>query len=121
MKNRNNPEKTLLVLVLALIVAYLYSNEIYCLYIAMSVSAIGIFFNFLANKIDLFWFKLSSILGLVTSSIILGSIYYIVLFPISIVSKIFLKNDLLRKKNISKSNFVVINKIFSKESFEKTW
>lgn len=75
-------------------------------------------FSMIIEKI---WFKISWILSLIVPNIILSLIFYFFLTPISILSKLFkYKND-YKTKNTTESNFIISNRNYKKDSFEKPW
>lgn len=65
--------------------------------------------------------KLAGFLSLIIPNILLGIIFFLLLFPIALLSRLFGKNDSLNLKNKSGSTFKNVNKEFDKISFEKTW
>ena len=77
--------------------------------------------NSLAEKIDFLWMKLAWVLSLIIPNILLSAIFYLFLFPIALLSRIFGNNDPLHLKNKGDSNYVDNEKEFDKASFEKPW
>jgi len=87
-------------------------------------SSIGIFSlssNQISKWIDLLWEKTTWILSLIVPNIILSLFFYLLLFPISILARLFRKKDPLILKNRTNSLFISINKKIKKEDFEKMW
>ena len=64
--------------------------------------------------------KLSQVLSYIIPSVLLGIVFYLFLFPISLISKLFTKDPLMLS-NKYKTYFVTINKEIEKNSFEKIW
>lgn len=86
----------------------------------MVVSVCGIISPTLSGGIVWIWNKLSQILGFVMPKIILTVVFYLVLFPLSILSKLFRKNA-FHVKNDRRSFFTEVEKKFDKQEFEKLW
>jgi hypothetical protein len=61
------------------------------------------------------------VLSLIIPNILLSAIFFFILFPLSVLSKIFGEKDPLHLKNSSGSLFKDKNKIFDKKSFEHPW
>ena len=122
MKNyKSEPVKTCLTIAIGFVVVFLVTKGLWALYIALAVGLIGMFSNYLSQKIDYLWMKLTWILSLIVPKILLGVIFYLFLFPISVLSKLFGKRDPLLLKNADNSTFIDRNKTYSKLDFEKPW
>ena len=81
----------------------------------------GVFSAYLSKIIDLLWMKLSHILSLIVPKIILSVFYYLFLFPIALLSRIFKKKDPLKLKNNNKSTYNDVGKVFSKKDLINPW
>ena len=93
--------------------------RIWTLFISLPILIIG---NFQPNFLFypyIFWMKLGSVLGWINSRIILGIIFFLVLFPIAFIMKLF-NYDPLKKgnkfqesyKEIKKGYNIDLNRIF---------
>lgn len=118
---KTNPLRTVLTLSVGFIVLYFITDWKWTIPAALLVGLAGIFSPYLSAKIDYLWMKLAWFLSLVIPNILLGVIFFLLLFPIALLSRVFGKNDSLNLKNKSGSNFKNVNKDFDKVSFEKTW
>ena len=119
--HKSEPVKTCLTIAVGFIVIFLSTKGLWALYIALVIGLIGMFSDYLSQKIDYLWMKLTWVLSLIVPKILLGAVFYLFLFPISVLSKLFGKRDPLLLKNGVKSTFVEKNKAFSKQDFEKPW
>lgn len=119
-KIKSNPANTILAIVTGLLVFYYFIQINLLLEIALFLCLVGIFSPYLSKKIEFLWFKLAYFLGLIIPNIILGIIFYIFLFPISLLSRIR-SNDHLLLKNNSNTTYKQVDKSFNKESFKNTW
>ena len=119
MSNKKTTE-TILVLVIACLVLYWIAGKKYLLTVAMVLGLTGIFIPWLADKIHWAWMKLGSGLGYVTGRIILIIVFFLVLYPLSLMSKLFRKNVVKMKPGIS-SYFKDRNYVYTRESMENTW
>ncbi len=85
------------------------------------VSGLSLLFEKFSIIIEKTWFKINWIVSLIVPNIILSLVFYLFLTPISILSKLFkYKND-YKTKNTSDSNFIISNRNYKKNSFEKPW
>jgi hypothetical protein len=114
------PFKTILVITMGMLTIYIITKWNWALSLSLTIGLLGLFFNYLAIKIDFLWMKLAWVLSLIVPNILLSIIFYLFLMPIAFLSKIFEKNQ-LNLKNNSKSLFKSYNKKFDKLSFEKPW
>jgi hypothetical protein len=55
------------------------------------------------NKINKIWFLLAIILGRIFNPIVLGSLYFLVLTPVALVTKLFGRDELLLNKSVKKT------------------
>ena len=88
--------------------------------IALAVGLIGLFSPFLSRYISWVWMKLAEGLGFIMPKIILGVLFYLVLFPISLLSRISHKDKLKMLKGYD-SYYVNRNVTFRGKNFENPW
>ena len=119
-KETYEPVKTVLVITTGFILLFFITNLAWSLYLAMIVSILGLLSNAMAKKISFVWLKLASLLNLIMPNIILSIIFFLILTPIALLSRMFKKNQ-LRLKNSNKSLFIQKDSTFQKEHFEKPW
>ena len=117
---KSNPIKTILVIITGLLVIYLLTKIDVILNIILALGIIGCFFPSLSKKVEVVWFKLAYIISLIIPNIILAIVFYFILFPIALLSRIFSKDPLFLK-NPSKSTYKDVNKLFNKDKFKNTW
>lgn len=67
------------------------------------------------------WYKLAEILGWINSRIILSVLFFLFLFPISLMYRLFNKDLLNIKKPASSSMFVARNHQYEAKDFENMW
>lgn len=121
-KLKHNSSKTILTIVGGLLIIHLLTQIKLWLTIALVLAIIGILSNYLSQKIEFLWKKLSWILSLIIPNILLGLLFYLFLFPIALISKLFGQKDPLFLKNGRPSTYRVRKQTgFGKESFEKMW
>ena len=119
MKNQKSTE-TILVLVLFQVVVFLFIRQNGWLYGAVVLGLAGVLIPALANKVHYVWMKLATALGYVTSRILLALVFFLLLVPLSILSRLFSKNsvDLKAKGN---SSFKERNFTYTAESLKNVW
>ena len=120
-KKRNNPPKTVLTIVVGFTVIYMITKLEWTIILASSIGIFSLSSNQISKWIDLLWEKITWILSLIVPNIILSLFFYLLLFPISILARLFRKKDPLILKNRTNSLFISINKKIKKEDFEKMW
>jgi hypothetical protein len=117
---RSKTLETSLVLTTGLLLIFIFTQNELFLYISFGMGFTGIFIKPIAKYIAIAWFKLADILSYVSSRIILGTLFFIILYPVSILYNLT-NNDKLRLKRSEISNWVVRNHKFSATDFEKIW
>jgi len=120
-KAKSASPKTIISLSLLLLILFIIYDWKWTVYGSVILLMVGLFSDYLSDKINIAWLKIMHVWSVIISTILLTIVFYLVLFPISRLSKLFLKKDSLRLKNNFSSMFVKTNKVFSKESFEKIW
>jgi hypothetical protein len=122
MKNiKTNPIRTVLTISVGFILVYLVTKWNWAISVSLIIGLIGICSDYLSQKVDLFWMQLTRLLSFIVPNILLGTIFYLFLFPISVLSRLFGKKDPMYLKNKEDSVFITINKEFDKKSLEKSW
>lgn len=115
------PFRTVLTISVGFIVVFLVTKMKWALMVSLGVGLVGVFSTFLSEQIDFVWGKLTWVLSLIVPNIILSIIFYLFLFPIALLSKIFGKKDPMMLKNKSTSVFRSVEKQFDERSFERTF
>jgi len=110
----------MLVFVLVLIILFLNYHNVKLLYAALALGAIGILIPSLSRKIHDAWMKFAELLGQVMNKVILGIVFYVFLFPVALMSRLFRKNPFKVKKETS-SYFSERNFTYTKKSLEQLW
>lgn len=118
--DRNKSLETSLVLTTGFLLLYFFTKNELFLYISFAFGMIGIFIKPLAKYIALGWFKLADVLNFFGSKIILGTLFFFVLYPVSLLYKIS-NEDKLRLKKSKDSNWIEHNHTYSSIDLENIW
>ena len=121
---REKELETILTICVGLVIAYFATKlqHRWLLTLSVLLGLVGMFSKFLTTKIAWAWMKLSEIMGAVTSKIILSAVFFLFLFPISLLQKIFSKKDNLQlKKTTGPSYYFVRNHKFEAKDLENSW
>lgn len=119
----NETTKTMLTISVGFLVIYFLtkSTQVWFLYISLFVGVIGVASDSLSKYIEWLWLKIGVILSYIVPNIMMAIIFYLILFPISLLSKLFRKKDVLRLKNNSDSVYSEVNREYDKSHFENMW
>lgn len=122
MKNisREKALETSIVLTAAFLLLYFLKPRELFLYIAFGFGITGIFIKPLAKIIAFLWFKFADILNFFVSKLILGTIFYLILFPISVLYRLT-KKDPLNIKSGGTSHWIARNKKYEAKDLENIW
>jgi hypothetical protein len=91
------------------------------LYLSVLLALVGAFSLTLSHWIDFLWMKLAWLLGAIIPRILLSVIFYLMLTPLAILSRLFGEKDPLFLKKQSGSVFRTRVGGVEKASFEKPW
>lgn len=111
---------TMLLLTVGFLILHVVFSIRWALTTAIIVGAIGVLSPYLSRKIEWVWMKFSDISGYFIPKVLLSLLFFLILFPISLIYRIFRKDPLMLSNNY-KTFFIDINKETDKKSFEKTW
>lgn len=120
-KNKTTAKQSIIAITIGFLVIFAVTRNMWALYVSLSVGVLGTLSPFLREKIHWFWMKLAWVLSLIVPNILMSAIFYFILFPVALLSRIFGNKDPLILKNRESSLFKTVNKEFDKASFEKVW
>lgn len=115
-----NKYQSLLVIVLGLSLLSLLFKLKLLLYIGLGIGVVSMLIPRLGDGIVYLWFKLAQGLGWLNSRILLSIIFFVFLFPISLISRLFSK-DSLQLKGDGDSTFTERNHQYEKKDLENIW
>lgn len=99
---------------------YMYDIK-YLQEIGLVLGGISLFIAPVRNAVHFLWTKLSKLLSKFMPLVILTLMYYLVVTPLGVLSRIFQKSDPLKFKNKMESVFDSSQRKVDKKFFEKTW
>jgi predicted membrane protein len=118
--NNDTSKSTMLTISMGFLLLYLIFDREWAVFVSLVVGLIGIVSPFLSRKIEWIWMKIAKVLGYIVPNILLSIVFYVFLFPLAFLSRLFSKDPLMLSDK-HKSYFVDINEEVEKDSFEKTW
>lgn len=118
---KNNPVNTVLTISVGFGIIYLVSDFRWTLYLSLIVGVLGITSTKITKGIDFLWMKLAKVLSYIIPNILLTIIFYLFLFPMSVLAKIFGNKDALQLKEKSDTLWIHTDTQCDKNTFEKMW
>lgn len=118
---KNNAFRTVLTITVGFLVIFLITKMKWALMVSLGVGFTGILSTYLSEKIDFVWTKLAWLLSLIVPNIILSLIFFLFLFPVALLSRVFGKKDPLYLRNKTTSMFVDSTRTFDQNYFERTF
>ncbi len=123
--NREKELEILLTICVGLLVVYFATKQQYRWLITLSIllGLVGIFSKFLTAKMAWAWTKLGEGMGFVMSKVILSVIFFLFLFPLSLLSKLFAgkKDNMQLKKTSSDSYYTTRNHTYEAKDLQNPW
>jgi len=102
------------------LILYLVFSWQWAVIVSVTVGVVGILSSYLSKKIEWGWMKLAKFMGYLIPNILLSIVFFLILFPISLFSKLFRKDPLMLSEKYQ-TYFIDINKEMDRQSFEKIW
>lgn len=121
MKMKSNPTLTVLTIVFGLLFLNYFLDSKNIFYVTLILSGLGVLSIRLSEIIEKLWFKLSYLLSQTIPNILLSVIFFLILTPIALLSRLFKSQTEFISKNNQNSMFIIKNKSFKKESFKRAW
>lgn len=116
-----NSAKTVLVISVGFSLIYFLLGVKWALNVSLVIGVLGIISEKFCDFIDYLWMKFTDILGLIMPNILLSIVFYLFLFPLAVLSRIFKSSSPLKLKNEEESFWVSKTTKIDKTSFEKMW
>lgn len=115
--------KAQLVIVTGLVVlSFIFKSiSMYFLYAAGIVGVLCVFVPLFGDLLVKGWFKLAEGLGWFNSRVILGIMFYVFLWPISMLYRLTTKNPMGIKRPDTNSVYAERNHLYEKKDLEKIW
>lgn len=120
MKKQNNKE-IILTIIVGLLVFFYFLKLQWLFNTALIIGILGVFSDFVAEKVAWVWLKIAEILGRVNSTILLSLIFFVFLTPLALLMKVFKKSDSLKLKKLSGSAYDERNHTYTAKDLENTW
>jgi hypothetical protein len=120
-KKNSSPINTILVISMGMLFIYFIFKWQPAVLIAFAIGVLGLLSNMLALKIEWVWNKLTYLLSLIVPNILMSIVFYIILTPFALLSRLFSNADSLKIKNPENTVYRESNKLFDAKSFENPW
>ena len=122
MKNNNRAKEleTCIVIMTGLLVFWLIYKVKILIALSIGVGITGAFIPSVAWWIHWAWYKLAEALGYVMSKVLLSVVFFVILFPISVIYKLFNKDSLQLKKKTD-TYWTKRNHSYSAKDLEYPW
>lgn len=117
----SDPYKTVLTIVIGFGIIYLVTQNKYILYVTLGIGILALLSSFLAKQIENLWALLTKVLSYIVPNILLSLIFFLFLFPIALMSRLFSKKDPLQLKRTATTTFIEEEREFDAASFEQTF
>lgn len=118
---KSEPIRTVLTITVGFVFLYLITKWQWVLYFSIIVGFNGLLSNNIAKSINFIWIKIAWIFSLIVPNILLTLVFFLILTPMTYLSKAFKGKNQLKLKNTGRSMFIEKNRDFSNDSFHKMW
>ena len=125
--NREKKVEAILVIVLGFLILFFgfryFKGASYdwMLYVSGVVGVLSMMSDTIMDGITWVWFKIAEVMGTyVMGPLLLGIVFFLILFPISVLARIFSKDDLMLKRR-DDSYFVDRSHAYTAKDIENIW
>lgn len=118
---KGRPTETCLVIATGLLVIYLLHPARPLIYGAIALGVVGAFVPSVAKWVDWAWYKLSEGMGWVMSRVMLSVVFFVFLFPMALLSRVFGKKDSLQLRKKQGSYWTERNHVYEGKDLENVW
>lgn len=120
MMGKDTSKSTMLIISMGFLALYLIKAWHWAVIVSLTAGIIGIVSPFLSRKIEWAWLKLGKVLSYIVPNILLSVVFYLALFPIALLSRLFKKDPLMLSKDRD-SCFIDLGEETDRKDFEKIW
>ena len=118
--NREKRLESMLIIAAGFIVLFFAFKLKWLLLIALTVAVLGAVSKLATQGITWLWFKIAEILGWVNSRVLLGIIFFLFLFPISLLMRLLSKMTIKMKRE-KVTYYSERNHTYKPEDLENVW
>ena len=120
--SREKSLESIIVIAGALLFIHFRYDVVELTYISFGLIVISIISKFATGVIAWLWFKFAEGLGYVMSKVILTVVFFVFLYPVSLLKKLFSGTDELKLKRMdTDSYFTTRDHKYLKEDLDKVW
>jgi hypothetical protein len=119
MKREKNLE-TMLVITVGLLVLHVIFKTKALLIASLVIGLIGVFSDFLSEKVNWAWTKFAEVLGRINATILLSAIFFLFLTPIAFLFKLT-KKDNLKLKAQKGTVYEERDHLYTAKDLENVW
>lgn len=114
--------KTLGILSLVCLVAFFFFEIKWLLLLSLIFLVLSLFNNRLSHVIAIAWLRFSAVVGKFNSKLVLAMVFYMILFPVATLFRVFNKDVVRHFKNKKEQSYYIDVKIdYQEDSFKKLW
>jgi hypothetical protein len=113
--------RTLVVLAAGMLTLFFIFQKPWLPWISLIVLLAAAFSNWLAAKIAWGWLKLAEFLGKINSRVLLSLVFFVIVFPLALVWRLFVKNPLDLKRPDGSSLYKERNHTYSAQDLVNPW
>jgi hypothetical protein len=111
---------TILVICTGLVLLHVLFAWPWAVYAALGLGVLGILSDAFSRAVAAVWLAVAHAMNAVMATLLLSVLFYVVLAPIALLSRLFTKDPLMLGKHYD-TYFVAVDKAIDKESLTKPW
>lgn len=119
MDKRSNNKESVLAIVLLLLLVFRFTGNRYVITGAILYIILALLVEKIAVVTDIGWKKVTHVIGMISNAVLLSLLFYLFIFPVGMLLKLFKKGSFVRFSPRLTSTFEVRNKVFTKKDLEQ--
>ena len=121
MRPNSSNKESILAITLLLLLLFIFLRNISFIYAALFMIVVSLLFEQAAIFFHKGWIFITHMLGLISSTIILSVIFYFIIFPSSLLLKLFKREILLLNIKGRSTTFINRNKLFTNNDLQNPY
>lgn len=117
---KQDPISRLVIVTGFLALSYLFDADVFR-HIALGLGLVFLLSERLSNYVLWFWWKLAHVLGWINTRILLTIVFYTVLLPFALLSRLFSKDPLSIKWKPTNSSYLERNHLYLPGDLDNPW
>lgn len=116
---RENTFENILVICMGFLILHIIFNVKALFFASFTIGMGGLLSSTFRNIVNALWYKIIYLISYINSRLLIALIFYLLLFPMSLLSRLFSKDPLQLKKGKDASYYIERNHLYLKNDLDE--